>query len=134
MAKEKWSDESSALFVADINTRVLPKALAWMFGCVVIVFGGTMLLTSDSFWGITFGASLLPLYPMMEYVVVLISVSSKLNLVTGRTMFFADRAGYRAKLKANPALRSFAPTRNQKLIAAGIVVVLAIGLMAAVQG
>jgi len=66
MAKEKWSDESSALFVADINTRVLPKALTWMVVCVVIIFGGTILLTSESLRGMTFESSLLPFYPMME--------------------------------------------------------------------
>lgn len=134
MASEKWSDEDSALFIADVNIRVLPKALAWLLGCVIVNIGGTMFITSESMWGFIFGASLLPLYPLMEYVVVLISVSSRLNLVAGRTMFFADRASYRAKLKANPALRSFAPTRNQKLIAASIVVVLAVALMAAVSG
>jgi len=134
MAADRWSDEESALFIADVNTWVLPKAIAWMAGCLVILLAGTYFLESTIYLGIMFGLSILTLYPLMEYSVVLVSVLNKLDIQVGRTLFFRDRAGYRAKLKANPELRSFKPTKNQKLIAWGIVAVLAIALFAALQG
>jgi len=48
-------------------------------------------------------------------------------------LFFANRAGYRAKLKANPEAHLYQPTRNQKLITWVIVVGLAIALAASLQ-
>jgi hypothetical protein len=68
---------------------------------------------------------------MIEYAVFLVSVLNKINLDAGRNLFFADRAGYRAKLKAKPEVRFYKPTRNLKLIAWAIVAALVIGLAAA---
>ena len=133
MAAEKWTDEQSALFVAEVNTRVLVKAIAWLFGCMVVLFASVYLFGDTSISGIAFALSLVPMYPMMEYVVVLMSVMNKLNLNTGRNVFFANRAAYRAKLKANPEARLYKPTRNHKLIAWGIVAVLVVALAAAMQ-
>jgi hypothetical protein len=133
MATEKWDDEKSALFVAEVNTGVLRKAIAWLFGVLALLFASTYFFGSTSFWGITFALSLVPMYSMMEYVVVFVSVLNKLNLDTGRSLFFADRAGYRAKLKANPAVRYYAPTRNQKLIAWGFVAVAVVALASAMH-
>lgn len=133
MAAEKWTDEQSALFIAEVNTGVLVKAIAWLFGCIVVLFASVYLFGDTSFSGIALALCLVPMYPMMEYVVVLASVLNKLNLTAGRNLFFADRASYRAKLKANPEARLYKPTRNQKLIAWGVVAVLVVALAATMQ-
>jgi hypothetical protein len=70
------------------------------------------------------------MYPLMEYIVVFVSVTNKINLTTGRALFFANKAGYKAKLKANQTESLYAPTRNQKLIAWGILAVLVVALAA----
>jgi hypothetical protein len=131
MANETWNEETSALFVAEINSGVLQKAIAWLLGVIALGVAITFAFGDSSFWSIAFAFSLIPMYPMMEYVVVLVSVLNKVNLEVGKTLFFADRAGYRAKLKANPESRLYKPTRNQKLIAWGSVALMVIGLAAA---
>lgn len=133
MQDGKWSDEQSALFVAEVNLGIIRKAIAFLFLVLLLVMGATALFGDTSFWGLAMGVSLIPMYPMMEYVVVLYSVTNKLKLETGRRLFFADRAGYRAKLKANPELRAYKPTRNQKLIAWVTVALLAVLLAWALQ-
>jgi|688.fasta_scaffold185406_4 hypothetical protein len=131
MANETWDDETSALFVAEINTSVIWKGIAGIVGALGLLLATTFFLGETSFYGITFGLSLIPIYPMIEYAVFLVSVLNKINLDAGRNLFFADRAGYRAKLKANPEVRFYKPTRNLKLIAWAIVAALVIGLAAA---
>ena len=133
MATEKWDDETSALFIAEINVSVIWKAIAWMGAVLGLLFASTYLLGETSFWGISFALSLVPMYPMIEYAVVFVSVLNKINLEAGRNLFFADRAGYRAKLKANPEVRFYQPTRNLKLIAWAIVAAMVIALAAAMS-
>jgi hypothetical protein len=133
MATEKWDDETSALFIAEINVSVIWKAIAWMGAVLGLLFASTYLLGETSFWGISFALSLVPMYPMIEYAVVFVSVLNKINLEAGRNLFFADRAGYKAKLKANPEARFYKPTRNLKLIAWAIVAAMVIALAAAMS-
>ena len=133
MATEKWDDETSALFIAEVNLGVIRKAIAWMFAVLGLLFASTYFLGETSFWGITFALSLVPMYPMIEYAVVFVSVLNKINLEAGRNLFFADRAGYKAKLKANPEVRFYQPTRNLKLIAGAIVAAMVIALAAAMS-
>ena len=133
MATEKWDDETSALFIAEINVSVIWKAISWMGAVLGLLFASTYLLGETSFWGISFALSLIPMYPMIEYAVVFISVLNKINLEAGRNLFFADRAGYKAKLKANPEVRFYKPTRNLKLIAWAIVAAMVIALAAAMS-
>jgi hypothetical protein len=133
MATEKWDDETSALFIAEINVSVIWKAIAWMGAVLGLLFASTYLLGETSFWGISFALSLIPMYPMIEYAVVFISVLNKINLEAGRNLFFADRSGYKAKLKANPEVRFYKPTRNLKLIAWAIVAAMVIALAAAMS-
>ncbi len=133
MATEKWDDETSALFIAEINVSVIWKAISWMGAVLGLLFASTYLLGETSFWGISFALSLIPMYPMIEYAVVFVSVLNKINLEAGRNLFFADRAGYKAKLKANPEVRFYKPTRNLKLIAWAIVAAMVIALAAAMS-
>ncbi len=133
MATEKWDDETSALFIAEINVSVIWKAIAWMGAALGLLFASTYLLGETSFWGISFALSLVPMYPMIEYAVVFVSVLNKINLEAGRNLFFADRAGYKAKLKANSEVRFYKPTRNLKLIAWAIVAAMVIALAAAMS-
>lgn len=133
MATEKWDDETSALFIAEINVSVIWKAIAWMGAVLGLLFASTYLLGETSFWGISFALSLIPMYPMIEYAVVFVSVLNKINLEAGRNLFFADRVGYKAKLKANPEVRFYQPTRNLKLIAWAIVAAMVIALAAAMS-
>jgi hypothetical protein len=133
MATEKWDDETSALFIAEINVSVIWKAIAWMGAALGLLFASTYLLGETSFWGISFALSLIPMYPMIEYAVVFVSVLNKINLEAGRNLFFADRAGYKAKLKANPEVRFYKPTRNLKLIGWAIVAAMVIALAAAMS-
>jgi len=131
MANETWDDETSALIVAEINSGILQKAIAWLLGCLVLGVAITFAFGDSSFWGVAFAFCLIPIYSMIEYAVVLVSVLNKINLDAGRNLFFADRAGYRAKLKANPNVRLYKPTKNQKLIAWGSAALMVIGLAAA---
>jgi hypothetical protein len=131
MDNEKWDDEASALFFAEINLRVIRKAIASMFLVLALAVGSTFIIGDTSYWGTAFALSLIPMYPMMEYVVVFLASMNKVNLEAGRSLFFADRAGYKAKLKANPEVSYYKPTRNQKLIAWGSVALMVIGLAAA---
>ena len=133
MANEAWDDETSALFIAEINVSVIWKAFAWMGAVLGLLFASTYLLGETSFWGISFALSLIPMYPMIEYAVVFVSVLNKINLEAGRNLFFADRAGYKAKLNANPEVRFYKPTRNLKLIAWAIVAAMVIALAAAMS-
>lgn len=133
MATEKWDDETSALFIAEINVSVIWKAIAWMGAALGLLFASTYLLGETSFWGISFALSLVPMYPMIEYAVVFVSVLNKISLEAGRNLFFADRAGYKEKLKANPEVRFYKPTRNLKLIAWAIVAAMVIALAAAMS-
>jgi hypothetical protein len=54
MATEKWDDEQSALFVAEVNIRVIWKATGYLVGVLALLLASTYLFGDTSFWGITF--------------------------------------------------------------------------------
>jgi len=127
MAKDRWSAEKAAIFLAEVNTRVLPRAMVYLVVTLPVMFGVTYFFGDGLLWKILFPASLLSPYPIAEYSVVLYSTVRYFDLAQAREMFFADRAGYRAKLKVTEG-RLYQPTKNQKAIAWGLVLLAVVAL------
>ena len=136
MATEKWDDETSALWVAYVNTRRIPVMLA-----MLILTGGLEFLSVTSvgsesgFFALAFAAAFAPGgFFAFQYVAHFLSAANKLNLDRGSTIFFADRKGYRAKIKSNPNNPIFKVSLQSTLIAAAGTLLACIGLFSTMNG
>ncbi|MCX8530237.1 MAG: hypothetical protein ORN27_09270 [Rhodoluna sp.] len=131
MATEKWDDEKSALWVAYANTRSVPKMGLGLLVTLVLLFAMVWALPNWTMKGIVPISFLPGIYFSAQYMTAFISVMTKLNLDTGRAIFFADRKGYRAKIKANPNNPLFKLSPQQNMVVAGVTILCTIGLFVA---
>ena len=136
MASEKWDDETSALWVAALNTRRIPVMLGMLIvTCALEMLVVTSLESESSYLALAFAAAFAPGgFYAFQYMAHFVSVASKVNLDAGRTLFFADRKGYRAKIKANPDNPVFKFSLQTSLVAAGATLLACVGIFAAMNG
>ena len=136
MATEKWDDETSALWVAYLNTRHVPVMLVMLIVTAVLEALSVTAIGSDSrTFALAFAAAFAPGgFFAFRYVAHFLSVGSKVRLDAGRNKFFADRKGYRAKIKANPNNPIFKISLQSTLIAAGGTLLACIGIFSGMNG
>jgi hypothetical protein len=126
MASEKWTEEKSALYVAAVNTKVLPRMIGYLLVTLALVVACDYLLVGTTLFPFAISLSLLPMFPLIQYVVFFYSSMGKINLTAGRNAYTADKAGYKAKLATSES--PYQPSRNQNIAAWVVLSLLMVGL------
>jgi hypothetical protein len=129
MASGKWTEEKSALYVTAVNTKVLPRMIGYLLITLALVVASDFLFAGTNLFPFGISLSLLPMFPMVQYVVFFYSSMGEINIIAGRNAYTADKEGYKAKLATSES--PYQPSRNQNIAAWVVLVLMMVGLFAA---